>query len=109
MMLKNIRFLVSALALSLLLSGVDAAIEPLVDAAARGENRQVQQLLRDGADVNETSPLIARARETTGHASEGLREGRPGGLNWRLSVLRANKRENFVALFGSHSDLEHQR
>ncbi len=53
MMLKNIRFLVSALALSLLLSGVDAAIEPLVDAAARGENPQVQQLLRDGADVNE--------------------------------------------------------
>ena len=53
MILKNIRSLVSALALSLFLSGADAAVEPLIEAAASGDNVQVQQLLRAGADVNE--------------------------------------------------------
>lgn len=44
---------VPVLALALVLSGAQAAIKPLVDAAARGDNALVQQLLRDGADVNE--------------------------------------------------------
>jgi len=38
--------------LSLLIAGTQAAVEPLVDAASRGDTEFVRQLLRDGADVN---------------------------------------------------------
>ena len=41
------------LVLSLLLTGVNAAVKPVVDAASRGDAETLRQLLRDGADVNE--------------------------------------------------------
>ncbi len=53
-MRKQLLLLASAgVALSLLLGGANAAIKPVVDAAARGETRMLRQLLREGADVNE--------------------------------------------------------
>ena len=42
----------SGLTLSLLLTGAGAAVNPVVDAAARGASETVRQLLRGGADVN---------------------------------------------------------
>ena len=37
----------------ILMTGADAAIKPLVDAASHGDTATVRQLLRNGADVNE--------------------------------------------------------
>ncbi len=53
MKLKKTITALPAIALALILPGANAAIKPLVDAAARGDTDHVQQLLRDGADVNE--------------------------------------------------------
>ena len=54
-MRKQLVFLFGiGLALSLMLTGVSAAVKPVVDAASRGDTETVRQLLRDGADVNET-------------------------------------------------------
>ena len=53
-MKKQLVFLAGiGLTLSLMLTGVSAAVKPVVDAASRGDTETVRQLLRDGADVNE--------------------------------------------------------
>lgn len=53
-MKKQFAFLAGvALTLSFVLSGVNAAQKPVVDAASRGDTETVRQLLRNGADVNE--------------------------------------------------------
>jgi ankyrin repeat protein len=44
---------VIALTLAFVLTGANAAVKPVVDAASRGDTDLVRQLLRDGADVNE--------------------------------------------------------
>ena len=54
-MKKRLAFLTSiGLTLCLLLTAVNAAVKPVVDAAMRGDTETVRQLLRNGADVNET-------------------------------------------------------
>ncbi|MDX1403306.1 MAG: ankyrin repeat domain-containing protein [Woeseiaceae bacterium] len=46
-------FTAAGICICFLLSGVNAAIGPVVDAASRGDTDRVRALLRDGADVNE--------------------------------------------------------
>ncbi len=51
---QNLLLAATALTLSLLLTVASAAVKPVVDAAAHGDDETVRQLLRNGADVKET-------------------------------------------------------